>query len=118
MVTRKQAIAAAPGSPTFELHTLGWRAFQDLCGAVMRTVWGQSAQVFADSNDAGRDGAFYGIWHKPPGAAAPGDAIEGPFVVQCKHTKHAGATLSQSALEDEFAKVQALVDAVCAAATC
>ena len=100
----------APGSPTFELHTLGWRAFQDLCGAVMRTVWGQSVQVFADSNDAGRDGAFYGIWHEPPGAAAPGDAIEGPFVVQCKHTKHAGATLPQSALEDEFAKVGALVE--------
>ena len=109
-MTKKQAVAAAPGSPTFELHTLGWRAFQDLCGAVMRTVWGQSAQVFADSNDVGRDGAFYGIWHDPPGAVAPGDAIEGPFAVQCKHTKHAGATLPQSALEDEFAKVEALVE--------
>ena len=51
------------------------------------------------------------------GCRAPGDT-EGPFVVQCKHTKQAGGTLSESALEDEFGKVQALVDAACAAATC
>ena len=69
-MTRKQAVAAAPGPPSFELHTLGWRAFQDLCAVVIRTVWGQSVLVFADSNDAGRDGAFYGIWHdiRVPGA--------------------------------------------------
>jgi hypothetical protein len=62
MVTARPARVAAPGSVSFDLHTLGWRAFQDLCAAVVRAVWGQSAQAFADSNDGGRDGAFYGIW--------------------------------------------------------
>lgn len=110
MVTAHPARVVAPGPPTFELHTLGWRAFQDLCGAVVRTVWGQSAQTFADSNDAGRDGAFYGVWHDPPASAGLRDLLRGPFVLQCKHTKKAGSTLSAGDLEDEFDKVPSLVE--------
>ncbi len=110
MVTAPSARVLAPGPPTFELHSLGWRAFQDLCAGVLRIVWGQSAQAFADSNDAGRDGAFYGVWHDPPGAAGLRDSLHGPFVLQCKHTKRAGSTLSESDLEDEFAKVLGLVE--------
>lgn len=102
--------AVAPGSPTFELHTLGWRAFQDLCAAVLRQVWGQSVQAFADSNDAGRDGAFYGVWHDPANPTGVQDLPPGPFVLQCKHTKSPDSTLSSSALADEFDKVSALVD--------
>jgi hypothetical protein len=108
VVTRGRPRAVAPG-PNFELHTLGWRAFQDLCGAILRTVWGQTAQVFGDSNDAGRDGAFYGIWREPPGATGRGDVVEGPFVLQCKHTRRSGARLPASALESEFDKVRDLV---------
>ena len=104
------ARVVAPGPPAFELHSLGWRAFQDLCGAVARTIWGQSAQAFADSNDAGRDGAFYGVWHDPPESMGLHDLLRGPFVLQCKHTKKAGSTLSVSDLEDEFGKVPSLVD--------
>jgi hypothetical protein len=110
MVTTQPTRVLAPGPPTFELHSLGWRAFQDLCTVVLRTVWGQSAQAFADSNDAGRDGAFYGVWHDPPGAAGLRDSLHGPFVLQCKHTKRASSTLSESDLEDEFGKVPALVE--------
>jgi hypothetical protein len=109
-VTAGPARVVAPGPPTFELHTLGWRAFQDLCAAVMRTVWGQSAHAFADSNDAGRDGAFYGVWHNPTRAAGLNEHLDGPFVLQCKHTKRPGGTLSESGLEAEFAKVPALVN--------
>ena len=109
MVTRGRPRVAAPGPPSFELHTLGWRAFQDLCAAVVRTVWGQSAHAFADSNDGGRDGAFYGIWHNPPDGGDPLELPDGPFVVQCKHTKIPGGTLSESDLEEEFAKIPALV---------
>src|SRR5262245_48550087 len=100
----------AVGQPTFELHSLGWRAFQDLCAAVLRTVWGQSAQAFADSNDGGRDGAFYGVWHDPPDTAGLHDYLRGPFVLQCKHTKKADSTLSESDLEEEFDKVPGLVE--------
>jgi hypothetical protein len=72
-------------------------------------VWGQTAQTFADSNDAGRDGAFYGIWEQAPESASSGEIAEGPFVLQCKHTKRTGRTLSESDLEDEFEKVPALI---------
>ncbi|MCH0543147.1 restriction endonuclease [Streptomyces sp. MUM 203J] len=99
----------AVGSPRFTLHTLGWRAFQDLCAAVLREVWGQSVQAFADSNDGGRDGAFYGTWQPPNELGDTQDIPPGPFVVQCKHTKKADATLAPSELEDEFAKASALV---------
>lgn len=109
MVTAGSARVVAPGPPAFELHTLGWRAFQDLCAAVVRTVWGQSAHAFADSNDAGRDGAFYGVWRDPPDALGLRDLPAGPFVLQCKHTKKPGGTLSESDLEGEFGKVPALV---------
>jgi hypothetical protein len=99
----------APGPPAFELHTLGWRAFQDLCAAVVRTVWGQSAHSFADSNDAGRDGAFYGIWHDTSSTPRLRDVPDGPFVLPCKHTKKAGGTLAESDLAEEFDKVPPLV---------
>ena len=39
---RQRAGVQAPGEPTFELHTLGWRAFQGLCAAVLSEVWGRS----------------------------------------------------------------------------
>ena len=103
------ARVVAPGPPTFELHTLGWRAFQDLCAAVIRTVWGQSAHAFADSNDAGRDGAFYGVWQDPLDERRLRDLPAGPFVLQCKHTKRHGTTLSESDLKEEYGKVSALV---------
>lgn len=102
------AEVVAPGSPYFALHTLGWRAFQDLCAAILRQVWGQTFTAFADSNDGGRDGAFYGIWAHIEGRSF--DAIPaGPFVTQCKHSKNPGATLPPSMLDDELAKVDRLV---------
>ncbi|WP_432161554.1 hypothetical protein, partial [Streptomyces sp. NRRL F-5630] len=99
----------AAGSPRFTLHTLGWRAFQDLYAAVLREVWGHSVQAFADSNDGGRDGAFYGTWQPPTDPSGVRDVPPGPFVLQCKHTKKADTTLAPSELEDEFDKVSALV---------
>lgn len=114
MTAAGSARVVAPGAASFDLHTLGWRAFQDLCAAVIRTVWGQSAHAFADSNDGGRDGAFYGIWRNQATGEATQDLPDGPFVLQCKHTKKPGATLSESELEDEFAKIPALVaDGLC-----
>jgi hypothetical protein len=102
--------AVAPGPVTFALHTLGWRAFQDLAAIVLRDVMGQSFQAFADSNDAGRDGAFYGRWRpaRSNGSYA-GLLPRGPFVLQCKHTSKADATLTPSMVIDELGKVRRLV---------
>ncbi|MFC5645011.1 hypothetical protein [Kitasatospora cinereorecta] len=76
---------------------------------VLREVWGQSVHSFADSNDGGRDGAFYGAWQQLADTTGIQDLPVGPFVLQCKHTKKADATLSPSDLDDEFDKVQTLV---------
>src|ERR1039457_3643344 len=96
----------APGVPEFELHTLGWRAFQDLCAAVLREVWGQSVQSFADSRDGGRDGAFYGLWANGAGAV---DLPSGPFVLQCKVMARRDQALDPSAVKGEVAKARSLV---------
>jgi hypothetical protein len=108
--SRRTSYVVAPGPPTFALHTLGWRAFQDLAAVVLRDVMGQSFQTFADSHDAGRDGAFYGKWRPSAAIESFGDLVpRGPFVLQCKHTARADTTLSPSMIADELAKVRRLV---------
>lgn len=100
-----------PG-PDYELHKLGWRAFQDLCAVVLQETLGQTFTAFADTNDAGQDGAFHGLW------AAPGDQVVTeledfattamPVVVQCKFSVEPSGTLSPGDLADELAKIEAL----------
>lgn len=108
--SRSHPIVVAPGPPEFELQALGWRAFQDLCGVILREVFDQSFQIFADSNDAGRDGAYYGTWigrleesgtlHEVPSA---------PCVLQCKFTAKRDQTLTLSVVQDEIQKAERLV---------
>ena len=65
----------------FELQSLGWKAFQDLCSTIISDVLGQTVQIFLPSKDGGRDGAFHGTWN---GASIGG--VNGSFTVQCKFT--------------------------------
>ncbi|TDL09960.1 hypothetical protein EUA04_08410 [Mycolicibacterium obuense] len=95
--------------PDYELHKLGWRAFQDLCGVVLQEVLGQAFAVFADTNDAGQDGAFHGFWTTPD--SAPDAELEDfvsattPVVVQCKFSAEPSGTLAPSDLENELTKL-------------
>jgi len=91
------------GEVTYELHSLGWKAFQNLCVTITGDIWGQTVQSFFDSNDGGRDGAFNGIW-KPVG----GEAFEGTFTVQCKFTAKADKHFQLSDLKDEIIKAKRL----------
>ncbi|MDN3480998.1 restriction endonuclease [Arthrobacter sp. APC 3897] len=102
----RNGAAIAVASPNFALHTLGWRAFQDLCLVVMREELGQTVQSFADSNDGGRDGAFEGVWN-PDGD--PASALSGNVVVQCKATTRDDAAISLSHLTGEIDKARKLV---------
>jgi hypothetical protein len=88
---------------TYELHTLGWKAFQDLCATITSEVWGQTVQKFFAAYDAGRDGAFKGKW-KPEG----GEAFSGSFTVQCKFISKRDGRLRLSDLADEFEKAKKL----------
>ena len=91
---------------SYELHSLGWKAFQDLCTTVTSEVLGQTIQAFLPSKDGGRDGAFYGIW-RPEGAGL----LSGSYTIQCKFTATPHATLSPGHLRDELHKARRLVEA-------
>ena len=83
----------------YDLHSLGWHSFQQLCLTVTREILGQTVESFLDSNDAGRDGAFAGIW-TPCGS----ETISGHFVIQCKFTNKKHQNLHASDLSDEVEK--------------
>jgi hypothetical protein len=86
---------------TYELHTLGWKAFQKLCSTIIADIWGQTIQTFFDSNDGGRDGAFHGNWTNQNSYT-----FEGSFTVQCKFTATPDKTLKLSDLNDELVKAE------------
>jgi hypothetical protein len=83
----------------FELQSLGWKAFQDLCSTIISDVLGQTVQIFLPSKDGGRDGAFHGTWN---GASTGG--VNGSFTVQCKFTSKRDNNLSFADLSDEIKK--------------
>jgi len=89
--------------PNFGLHTLGWKAFQNLCSAVTSDLWGQQVQTFLDSHDGGRDGAFRGTWK-----TKSGEAYSGTFVVQCKFTSNPEKVIRVADLQDELKKASRL----------
>lgn len=87
----------------FELHTLGWKAFQNLASTIVAEVFGQTVQTFFDSHDGGRDGAFQGVW-KP----TVSETFSGTFTVQSKFSAKAGKQLALSDVRGELAKAERL----------
>ncbi len=90
----------------YDLHLLGWHAFQQLCLTVVREILGQTVASFLDTNDAGKDGAFSGVWEQ-----SGGEDLHGNFVIQCKFTNRSDHKLQLSDLADEFDKIKKLVAA-------
>ena len=88
---------------SFDLHKLGWKAFQDLVGHIFDEVMGQTLQQFADGPDGGRDGAFYGQW-----TSDKGEDLSGSFTIQCKHTSKSEKTLPASVIDKELLKIERL----------
>src|SRR5690349_19045389 len=87
----------------YELHSLGWKSFQDLCISITAEVLSQTVQMFLPTKDGGRDGAFHGTWK-----STKNEDMAGSFVVQCKFTSKADALLTLASLNDEFAKAEKL----------
>jgi hypothetical protein len=100
-----RSTARPPSNLTFDLSSLGWKAFQDLCGSVLRQVLGQTLVGFAAGRDMGRDWAFQGHW-----VPAKGETLEGQFVVQCKFHS-GGGVLAASEVNDELPKIKMLAGA-------
>lgn len=86
----------------FSLHTLGWKAFQDLCVAVAAECLGRPVQVFLPTRDGGRDGAFVGTWE---GAE---DSPPNKSTIQCKFVGKPDAKLTLKNLASEITKVKRL----------
>ena len=83
----------------YELHRLGWKAFQDLCIAIAEERLQRPVQTFLPTKDAGRDGAFLGAWN------SNGDQES---TIQCKYTSKPSQNLTVSLLSDELPKVRRL----------
>lgn len=88
---------------TYELHTLGWKAFQNLCATIVGEVWTQTVSGYLSSNDGGRDGAFRGT-----GISKDGRGFDGTFTVQCKFTSKRDKLLTIGDLDDELSKAARL----------
>lgn len=88
---------------SYELHTLGWKAFQDLCATILTKVLGQTIEQFLATRDGGRDGAFYGS-----SSNLLEGSEKGSYTVQCKHTSTSGKNISLESLSDELIKAKRL----------
>ena len=89
----------------YDLHKLGWNSFQQLCLTITREILGQTVELFLDSKDGGRDGAFTGQWRP-----SSQEHMVGRFVIQCKFTSKADYLLVPSDLSDEIVKAKRLVE--------
>jgi hypothetical protein len=84
------------------LHTIGWRAFQDLCSQVCEVLLGRPVEIFREAQDGGQDAAFL----IPSGSDAPAIGT-----IQCKHTSEPGKALKAGDLSGEIENVEELVKA-------
>jgi energy-coupling factor transporter ATP-binding protein EcfA2 len=86
----------------YNIHRLGWSAFEDLCIQVMREVLGETCTRFRRGPDGGRDGWFEGT---ATARLASQNQLSGKFVVQCKHTSLPHKPLAVADLKKEVAKL-------------
>lgn len=85
----------------FALHTLGWKAFQDLCAQVMEEELKCSVSVYREAQDGGQDAVF--LAKHVDGSVAVG-------TVQCKFSSKHTQRLRSSDITGELEHVKQLVD--------
>jgi hypothetical protein len=90
----------------FDLHLLGWKAFEDLVGCIFSDILGRTVQVFAEGVDGGRDAAFSGIWD----STNEDVVLSGSFCIQCKHTSKSAQNLSMKIVRGELEQVKRLTE--------
>lgn len=97
------AHVSAPTYTRYDLHSLGWKAFQDLCLTMLSVQLGQAVQRYSPLHDGGRDGAFVGTWHPIPSLQ-----LKGETVVQCKYSNRRAPTLTFSSFRQDLKSVKEL----------
>ncbi|AJG22220.1 restriction endonuclease [Cupriavidus basilensis] len=86
---------------TLALHTLGWKAFQDLCAQVCAEVLGTTVSVYREAQDGGQDAVFLI-------SKSPEEGTE-EATVQCKFSSKADQRLRPSDVRSELETVRRLV---------
>lgn len=98
--TSQNRTAVGPWSD-LALHTIGWRAFQDLCSQVCEVVLQRPVEIFREAQDGGQDAVFL-----VPGGSAEARSIA---TVQCKHTSDPTKALKTSDLNAELEHIEQLI---------
>ena len=100
LVPAPNRMAIGPWSD-LALHTIGWRAFQDLCSQICEVMLRRPVEIFREAQDGGQDAVFL----------IPSNDLTIPPIgtVQCKHTSDAAKPLRSSDLNAEVDHVRELV---------
>lgn len=98
--SEKHRLAVGPWAD-LALHTIGWRAFQDLCSQVCEVTLKRPVEIFREAKDGGQDAVFL----------IPGDGGEAATIgtIQVKHSSEAKKALRLSDINAEIEHVQQLV---------
>lgn len=83
----------------FALHTLGWKAFQDLCAQICEESLHRTISIYREAQDGGQDAVF--VLSKADGV------VEG--TIQCKFSSKADQRLKASDITDELETIEKLV---------
>lgn len=84
----------------FALHTLGWKAFQDLCAQVMEEELRTTVSVYREAQDGGQDAVF--LAKNPDSPTVVGS-------VQCKFSSKREQRLRPSDITSELQQVEQLI---------
>lgn len=100
--SREKTIAVQGGNhPDFALHTIGWKAFQDLISHVCEAEFHVPVDIYRESNDGGQDATFL--------IPKTGKRKSAVGTVQCKHVSSSSAKIKPSDLTPELKKIERLV---------
>jgi hypothetical protein len=83
------------------LHTLGWKAFQDLCAQACEEILKRPVEIYREAQDGGQDAVFVT-------RQVQEKRFADPATIQCKFTSKPDRRLRPSDLQPEEAHVVAL----------
>src|SRR5271169_6260009 len=83
------------------LHTLGWKAFQDLCSQVCAEVLKRPVEIYREAQDGGQDAVFL--------TKGTVNGIPLPATIQCKFSSRSSQRLAFSNLKTEEESIIRLV---------
>jgi Novel STAND NTPase 3 len=100
-VIREMSSTAQGPWSDLALHTLGWKAFQDLCSQVCAEVLKRPVEIYREAQDGGQDAIFL--------TKNTGNGSALPATIQCKFSSRSTQRLAFSSLNTEEESILKLV---------